>query len=134
MALALELDQPSIDVSLELNQPNIDLALELDQPSIDVALELDQPSIDLALELGQSSIDVALELDKYSIDVSVALAIFFWSFGLHTFKYFCFQGTSWSWLYVSWIYNYMYNQCLSPLQLWIQLLLMAKCTRCNIMW
>jgi hypothetical protein len=24
-------------------------------------------------------------------------------------------GTSWSWLYGSWIYNYLYNQCLSPL-------------------
>jgi hypothetical protein len=28
---------------------------------------------------------------------------------------------SWSWSYGSWIYNYLYNQCLSPLKLWINL-------------
>jgi hypothetical protein len=31
------------------------------------------------------------------------------------------EGPSWSWpwLYGSWIYNYLCNQCLSPLQLWV---------------
>ena len=29
------------------------------------------------------------------------------------------QGLSWSWLYGSWIYNYLCNQCLSPLILWV---------------
>jgi len=24
------------------------------------------------------------------------------------------QGQSWSWFYGSWIYNYLFNQCLSP--------------------
>ena len=28
-------------------------------------------------------------------------------------------GTSWSWLYGSWIYNYSCNQCLSPQTLWV---------------
>ena len=44
------------------------------------------------------------------------------------------SGSSWSWSYgtFSWIYNYMCNQCLSPLKLRIQL--MAMCTRYNIMW
>ena len=28
------------------------------------------------------------------------------------------QRSSWSWLYGSWIYNYLCNQCLSPLTLW----------------
>ena len=28
-------------------------------------------------------------------------------------------GPSWSWSYGSWIYNYLRNQCLSPLKLWI---------------
>ena len=28
-------------------------------------------------------------------------------------------GQSWSWLYGSWIYNY--NQCLSPLKLWVRI-------------
>jgi hypothetical protein len=43
-------------------------------------------------------------------------------------------GPSWSWSYGSWIYNYMCNQCLSPIQLWVWTLFMARCTRCNIMW
>jgi hypothetical protein len=28
-------------------------------------------------------------------------------------------GLSWSWLYRNWIYNYLCNQCLSPLMLWV---------------
>ena len=49
----------------------------------------------------------------------------FWSQGLHQ----CFiltnllQGSSWSWSYGSWIYNYLCNQCLSPLTLWVRILL-----------
>ena len=27
--------------------------------------------------------------------------------------------TSWSWSYDSWIYNYLFNHCLSPLTLWV---------------
>ena len=34
-----------------------------------------------------------------------------------------FQGLSWSWSNGSWIYNYLRNQCLSPLTLWIWTLL-----------
>jgi len=33
------------------------------------------------------------------------------------------QGQSWSWSYGSWIYNYLCNQCLSPLTLWFRILL-----------
>jgi hypothetical protein len=32
-------------------------------------------------------------------------------------------GVSWWWSYGSWIYNYLCNQCLSPLTLWVQTLL-----------
>jgi hypothetical protein len=39
---------------------------------------------------------------------------------------------SWSWSYGSWIYNYLYNQYLSPLKLWVRILLMARCTWYNI--
>ena len=35
---------------------------------------------------------------------------------------------------LSWIYNYLYNQCLSPLKLCIRIPLVPRCTRCNIMW
>ena len=44
------------------------------------------------------------------------------------------QGASCSWSYVSCIYNYLCKQCLSTLKLWVQIPLMAKCTRYNIMW
>ena len=30
---------------------------------------------------------------------------------------------SWSWSYGSWIYNYLCNQCLLPLRLWVRILL-----------
>jgi hypothetical protein len=43
-------------------------------------------------------------------------------------------GPSWSWWYSSWIYNYIFNQCISPLTLWVWILLMVRCTRYNIMW
>jgi hypothetical protein len=42
-------------------------------------------------------------------------------------------GPSWSWSYDSWIYNYLCNQCLSPLKLWVRTPFMARCTR-YIMW
>ena len=31
------------------------------------------------------------------------------------------QGLSWSWSHGSWIYNYLCNQCLSPLKLWVRI-------------
>jgi len=31
-------------------------------------------------------------------------------------------------MYGSWIYNYLCNQCLSPLKLWVRTLFMARCT------
>ena len=42
------------------------------------------------------------------------------------------SGSSWS--CGSWIYNYLCNQCLSPLTLRVQIPLMARCTWYNIMW
>jgi len=44
------------------------------------------------------------------------------------------HGQSWSWSYGSWIYNYICNQCLSPLTFRIRIPFMARCTRYNIMW
>jgi hypothetical protein len=37
-------------------------------------------------------------------------------------------GPSWPWSYGNWIYNYLCNQCLSPLMLWIRIPIRAKCT------
>jgi len=44
------------------------------------------------------------------------------------------ERPSWSWSHGSWIYNYIYIQCLSPLPLWVRIPLMTGCTRYNIMW
>ena len=44
------------------------------------------------------------------------------------------RRTPWSGSYVSWIYNYLCNQCLSPLKLWVRTPFMARCTRYSIMW
>jgi hypothetical protein len=41
---------------------------------------------------------------------------------------------SWSWSYGSWINNYLCNQCLSPLMLWVRTLFMVRYTQYNIMW
>ena len=38
------------------------------------------------------------------------------------------------WSYGSWIYNYLCNQCLSPLKLWVLIQIMSRCTWRNIMW
>jgi len=37
-------------------------------------------------------------------------------------------------VYGSWIYNYVCNQCLLPLKLWVRTPFMARCARYNIMW
>jgi len=42
------------------------------------------------------------------------------------------QGPLWSWSYGSWIYNYLCNQCIALLTLWVRISLMASCTRYNI--
>ena len=42
-----------------------------------------------------------------------------------------FEGRSYascSWSYGSWIYNYLCNQCLSPLMLWVRISIRARCT------
>jgi hypothetical protein len=38
------------------------------------------------------------------------------------------QGPSWPWSYGSWIYNYLCNQCLSPLMLWVRISIRVRCT------
>jgi len=37
-------------------------------------------------------------------------------------------GPSWPWSYGSWIHNYLCNQCLSPLMLWVWISIRARCT------
>jgi hypothetical protein len=38
------------------------------------------------------------------------------------------EGASWPWSYGSWIYNYLCNQCLSPLMLWVWISMRVRCT------
>ena len=38
------------------------------------------------------------------------------------------SGAVVAWSYGSWIYNYLCNQCLSPLVLWIWISIVARCT------
>jgi hypothetical protein len=38
------------------------------------------------------------------------------------------SGLSWPWSCGSWIYNYLCNQCLSPLMLWVRISIRARCT------
>ena len=45
-----------------------------------------------------------------------------------------FWGQLWLWSYDSWIYNYLCNQYLSPLKLWVRTPFMARCTRYNFSW
>jgi hypothetical protein len=46
-----------------------------------------------------------------------------------------FQGPSWPWSYGSWIYNYLSNQSLSPLMLWVRISIRARCrTLCDQIW
>jgi hypothetical protein len=38
------------------------------------------------------------------------------------------KGPLWSWSYDSWIYNYLCNQCLLPLMLWVRISIRVGCT------
>ena len=44
------------------------------------------------------------------------------------------RGLSWSWSYGGGFYNYLCNQCLTPLKLWVRTTFMARSTRYNITW
>jgi hypothetical protein len=42
------------------------------------------------------------------------------------------EGPSWLWSYDGWTYSYLYNQCLSPLMLWLRISIRARCkTSCD---
>jgi len=38
------------------------------------------------------------------------------------------EGPSWPWSYGIWIYNYLCNQYLSPLMLWVRISITTRCT------
>ena len=53
---------------------------------------------------------------------------------IYCLSFYSLLGPSWLWSYGSWIYNYLCNQCISPLKLRVRTLFMARCTRYNIRW
>jgi len=44
------------------------------------------------------------------------------------------RGLLWSQSCGNWIYNYLCNQCLLPVELWVQILLMVDTTLCDEVW
>jgi hypothetical protein len=54
------------------------------------------------------------------------------------YKYYYFliiyRWPSWPWSYCSWIYNYLCNQCLSPLMLYDGISMRARCTTLCDLW
>jgi hypothetical protein len=50
---------------------------------------------------------------------------------LYTTAGFPHLGRSWLWSNDSWTYNYLCNQCLSPLKLWVRTPFIARCIRYN---
>jgi hypothetical protein len=64
----------------------------------------------------------------YYLELIVICNVLFCSYWMYCCL--CMHGSwvsSWSWTYGSWIYNFMCNQCLSPLRLWVRFTLMARC-------
>ena len=54
-----------------------------------------------------------------------------WVYLLNLYRYciMCnYKGPSWPWSYGSWIYNYLYYECLSPLMLWVRISIRARYT------
>jgi hypothetical protein len=47
---------------------------------------------------------------------------------MNDYNYYHMLGPSWPWSYGSWIYNYLCNQCLSSLMLWVRISIGARCT------
>ena len=59
--------------------------------------------------------------------LAMAVILNFWSASKSwTKKNHLMKGQSWS--YGSWIYNYLFNRCLSPLMLWVWIPLIERCT------
>jgi hypothetical protein len=53
----------------------------------------------------------------------VAVMIIRYSITYHYIK-----GPPWPWLYGSWIFIYLCNQCISPLMLWVRIPIRVRCT------
>ena len=73
--------------------------------------------------------------DHYSLD-DYSFSVYYWALYLLSYMPYttCIMEPSWLWSYCSWIYNYLCNQCLSSLKLWVRIPLMERCTRYNIIW
>ena len=57
----------------------------------------------------------------FNVFVSTHSNTYFLMTHYENITYHLYIGPSWSFSYVSWISNYLFNQCLSPLTLWVQI-------------
>jgi hypothetical protein len=70
-------------------------------------------------------------LSWYSINIAHSRSHF--EYSKHTARWtywtiYILSGLSWAWSYGSWIYNYPWNQCISPLMLWVQISIRVRCS------
>jgi hypothetical protein len=64
----------------------------------------------------------------YGENIMYLLELYICRFIIQNICYMYDQGPSWPCSYGSWMYNYLCNQCLSPLMLWVQISIRARCT------
>jgi len=67
---------------------------------------------------------------KFVADITTQNWTILFSFQIHYHTFYTPNCSS----YGSWIYNYLCNQCLLPLKLWVWTLFMGRWTRYTIMW
>jgi hypothetical protein len=80
-----------------------------------------------------SWIKLLLQILVYKIEINIVL-IWFCSYSYCRVQLFVNTNQRPSWLYGCWIYMYNYIYNLSPLKLWVWIMLMMRCTWHKIMW
>jgi hypothetical protein len=86
--------------------------------------------LSLVILLWKVMVNNSTNISKTSTNFSTYKDIWRWKSNRHEYcelEHFN-MGASWPWSYGSWIYNYLCNQCLSPLMLWIRISIRARCT------
>jgi hypothetical protein len=75
-------------------------------------------------EIGLDFVNFISLLNPYQSEIYIMIQIpkqskMRWCYVISVIFYLITKVPSWSWSHGSWIYNYLYNQCLSPLTLWV---------------
>ena len=72
-----------------------------------------------------------IHLAFYQLIHLVSVTFLYWVFNIVltiSFSVLIIEGPPWPWSDGSWIYNYLCNQCLSPLMLWVRISIRVRCT------